>query len=163
MTGDIFENVHPGAIPFVRPQASEEPPQPEVSAELAGTWSFYEEFRRAHGLTHLPHPAPPEIALQEGTTLVIPLWLRNQTSASREFTLTVDAPAGWKVQTGTGKMIVSAKQVAAARVEITLPMLPESAPKKQEPQEITVRADSNGQNIGNVKLRVALRKRALPQ
>ncbi len=163
MTGDIFENIQADAIPFARPQVVPEPARPEVSAELAGTWSFYEEFRRAHGLTHLPHPEPPEIALQEGTTLVIPLWLRNQTAANREFTLTVDLPAGWKVQTGTGKVIVGAKQVAAARVEISLPALADPAAKKQDPQEVTVRADSNGQPIGTVKLKVALRKRALPQ
>jgi hypothetical protein len=131
--------------------------------ELAGTWSYYEEFRRAHGLTHLPHPEPPEIALQEGTTLVIPLWLRNQSAASREFALNVDLPAGWKVRSGGGKVMVGAKQVAAARVEISLPALPDPAPKKLDPQEVTVHTDSNGQSIGAVKLRVALRKRALPQ
>jgi hypothetical protein len=35
--------------------------------------------------------------------------------------------------------------------------------KKPEPQEISVHADSNGQSIGEIKLRVELRKRALPQ
>jgi hypothetical protein len=163
VTSDMFENIKLDAIPFARPQATPEPARPDLSLELAGTWSYYEEFRRAHGLTHLPHPEPPEIALQEGTTLVIPLWLRNQTAASRELMLTVDLPAGWKVQTGAGKVMVGAKQVAAARVEINLPSLADAATKKQEPQEVTVRADSNGQNIGTVKLRVALRKRTLPQ
>ena len=163
VTGDMFENIRADAIPFARPQTTAQPAQPDLSVGLAGTWSYYEEFRRAHGLTHLPYPEPPEIALQEGTTLVIPLWLRNQTAASREFTLTVDSPEGWKVQSGAGKVMVGAKQVAAARVEISLPALADPARKKQDPQEVTVRADSNGQNIGAVKLRVALRKRALPQ
>jgi hypothetical protein len=53
--------------------------------------------------------------------------------------------------------------VAAARVEISLPVLGNAAPKKPEAQEVTVRAQSNGQSIGVVKLRVELRKRALPQ
>ena len=163
VTGDMFENIRADAIPFPRQQAVAGPARPDLSVELAGIWSYYEEFRRAHGLADLPHPEPPEIALQEGTTLVIPLWLPNQTAASREISLTADLPANWKVQAGAGKVIVGAKQIAATRVEITLPMLAEPAPKKQEPQEITVRADSNGQNIGTVKLRVALRKRALPQ
>jgi LmbE family N-acetylglucosaminyl deacetylase len=163
VTGDMFENIRADAIPFGRPQAVVGPAWPDLSAQLAGVWSYYEEFRRAHGLTDLPHPEPPEIALQEGTALVIPLWLRNQTAASREISLTVDLPANWKVQADAGKVIVGAKQITATRVEITLPMLAEPAPKKQEPQEITVRADSNGQSIGSVKLRVALRKRALPQ
>jgi LmbE family N-acetylglucosaminyl deacetylase len=163
VTGDIFENITPGAIPFVSPDVPAGPARPEVAAELAGPWSFYGEFRRAHGLLHLPHPEPPEIALQEGSTLVIPLWIRNQTPASREITLSVELPAGWTVQSGAGKVAVAAKQVAAARVEISLPMLGDAAPKKQDPLEITVRAESNGQSIGIAKLRIELRKRALPQ
>jgi LmbE family N-acetylglucosaminyl deacetylase len=163
VTGDMFENIQADAIPFARPRAVPDPARPDLSVELAGAWSYYQEFRRAHDLMHLPHPEPPEIALQEGTTLMIPLWLRNQAAASREFTLTVDLPQGWKVQTGAGEMMVGAKQVAAARVEISLPMLSASASKKQDSQEVTVRTDSNGQPIGTVKLRVALRKRALPQ
>src|ERR1700719_3102235 len=50
VTGDIFENVKPGGIAFVRPNASPAPALPEVSVALAGPWSFYDEFRRAHGL-----------------------------------------------------------------------------------------------------------------
>jgi hypothetical protein len=42
-------------------------------------------------------------------------------------------------------------------------VLGDAAPKKPEAQEVTVRAESNGQSIGVVKLRVELRKRALPQ
>ena len=102
-SGDIFENVHADTIPFARPEAIAEPAQPEVSAGLAGTWSFYDEFRRAHGLTHLLHPEPPEIALQEGTTLVIPLWIRNRTAKTQEITLSAALPSGWTAESGTGK------------------------------------------------------------
>jgi LmbE family N-acetylglucosaminyl deacetylase len=163
VTGEIFENITHAAIPFGRSDVSHEPAQPEMAAELAGPWSFYAEFRRAHGLAHLPYPEPPEIALQEGTTLVIPLWICNQTPAIREFTLTAELPAGWTVQNGVGKFAVAARQVAAARIEISLPMLGDAAPKKPEAQEVTVRAESNGQIVGVVKFRVELRKRALPQ
>jgi len=162
-TGDIFQNIKPEAIPFVRPTVSPKPEPAELRLELAGPWSFYDDFRRAHGLTHLSHPEPPEIALQEGTTLVIPLWLRNETSTSKEITLIADLPTGWKLQSGTGKFVVGAKQVAAGRVEIELPELDDTALGKQELREVTVRAESNGQSIGAAKLRVELRKRALPQ
>jgi LmbE family N-acetylglucosaminyl deacetylase len=163
VTGDIFENITSGAIPFARPDIPAGPAPQELAVELAGPWSFYAEFRRAHGLAHLPHPEPPEIALQEGSTLVIPLWIRNQAPTSRLITLSVDLPPGWTVQSGAGKIAVGARQVAAARVEISLSMLGGAAPKKQDAQEITVHAESNGQSIGIVKLRVELRKRALPQ
>ena len=162
-TGDIFQNIKPEAIPFVRPTISPKPEPPGLYVELAGPWSFYDDFRRAHGLTHLWHPEPPEIALQAGTTLVIPLWLRNETRGPKEVTLIADLPTGWKLQSGAGKFVVAAKQVAAGRVEIELPQWDDTAHGKQELREVTVRAESNGQSIGAAKLRVELRKRALPQ
>ncbi len=131
--------------------------------ELGGPFSFYAEFRRAHGLTNLPHPEPPEIALQGHSTLVIPLWVRNRTVKTQEIALAATLPAGWTLQSGTGKFAVAAKQVAAARIEIFLPAVPENEVRKAEPQEISVHAESNGQPIGEIKLRVELRKRALPQ
>jgi LmbE family N-acetylglucosaminyl deacetylase len=163
VTGDIFEGITPGPIPFARPEFSPEPARPELSVELGGPWSFYAEFRRAHGLKDLPHPEPPEIALQGPGTLVIPLWIRSRTAKTQEITLSATLPAGWTAQSGIGKFTVAAKQVAAARVEVNLPALAENAAKKAELQEINVRAEANGQVIGEVKLRVELRKRALPQ
>jgi NAD(P)H-hydrate repair Nnr-like enzyme with NAD(P)H-hydrate epimerase domain len=94
---------------------------------------------------------------------VIPLWLWNETAAAQEVTLAVDLPAGWKVESGDGKFLVAAKQVAAARVEISLPVLNNSKETKQDAQEVTVHGSSNGKSIGTVKLRVELRKRALPE
>jgi len=163
VTGDLFDGLTPGAIPFARSDVSPEPALPNLSVELGGPYSFYAEFRRAHGLTNLPHPEPPEIALQAPGTLVIPLWVRNRTAKTQEVTLSVALPTGWTTQDGTGKFTVAAKQVAATRIEITLPALAENGAKKLEPQEISVHAESNGQSVGEIKLRVELRKRALPQ
>ena len=72
-------------------------------------------------------------------------------------------PAGWTALSGTGKFTLGAGQVAAARIEVNLPGLEENKAKKPEPQEISVHAESSGQSIGEIKLRVELRKRALPQ
>jgi LmbE family N-acetylglucosaminyl deacetylase len=163
LTGDIFEGITPGAIPFARPEIAPEPTRPDLSVELGGPWSFYAEFRRAHGLTNLPHPEPPEIALQGPGTLVIPLWIRNHAAKGQEVTLSVTLPTGWTAESGTGRFTVGAKQTVAARVEVNLPAPAEKPAKKAEPQEVTVHAEANGQAIGEVKLRVELRKRALPQ
>jgi hypothetical protein len=161
--GDIFEGITKEGIPFAKPEVSPEPARQALSVELGGPWSFYGEFRRAHGLTNLPHPEPPEMALQAPGTLVIPLWVRNRTAKSQEITLSTVLPAGWTAQSGTGKFTAAAKQVAAARLEVNLPALAENDAKKTAPQEVTVRAEANGQSIGEIKLRVELRKRALPQ
>jgi LmbE family N-acetylglucosaminyl deacetylase len=163
VTGDIFENVTPDAIPFARPAISAVAPREEVSVELAGPWSYYAEFRRLHGLEHLPHPEPPEIALQAETSLVIPLWLKNETPTAREVTVSVETPAGWKIENGTGKFALAPKQWAAGRIAIALPALTDGSKTKEEAREVTVRAESNGQSVGVVKLRVELRKRTLPE
>ncbi len=162
-TGDIFEGIKSGAIPFTRSEVSADPARPELSVELDGPWSFYAEFRRAHGLANLPHPEPPEIALQAPGTLVIPLWVRNRTAKKQEITFSATLPAGWVAQGGAGKFTVAAKQAAATRVEVNLPAGGDNEAKNTKPQEITVHAESDGQSIGEIKLRVALRKRALPQ
>jgi hypothetical protein len=161
-TGDVFENITSKPISFSPPEFAPEPQRPELALELAGPWSFYGEFRREHGLNHLPHPEPPEIALQAGTTLVVPLWIRNQTSSPQEITLSADLPAGWTLQSGAGNFSIGAEQTAAARIEVSLPASTDGV-KRNELQEVTVRGESGGQSIGVVKLRVALRKRALPQ
>jgi LmbE family N-acetylglucosaminyl deacetylase len=162
--GDVFENVKTGeAIPFSPPKRAPETNTSGVSAELAGPWSFYDEFRRAHGLTSLPHPEPPEIAVQAEGVLIVSLWLRNETGDVREIALTAHLPAGWTVQSGIGNFALAPKQVAAGRVEIKLPPLAAADKKKPEPQDVTIRAESKGIVVGSVKLRVALRKRALPQ
>jgi hypothetical protein len=163
VAGDIFEGITPGAIAFTRSPIPAGPERADLAVELAGPWGFYAEFRRAHGLENLPHPEPLEIALQAGTTLVIPLWLRNETATAQEITLTVDLPAGWKVESGNGKFQVAAKQMAASRVEIGLPALGDGKETKQDAQEVTVHGAANGKSIGTVKLRVELRKRALPE
>ena len=163
LTGDVFDGVTPGAIPFARSDVSPEPARPDLSVELGGPWSFYSEFRRAHGLASLPHPEPPEIALQVPGTLVIPLWVRNRTAKTQEITVSAVLPAGWTALSGTGKFTLGAGQVAAARIEVNLPGLEENKAQKPEPQEISIHAESSAQSIGEIKLRVELRKRALPQ
>ncbi len=163
VSGPVFENITAEAVPFQREAFSTQPVGKELSVELAGPWKFYADFRQEHGLGHLPHPEPPEIALQAGTSLVIPLWVHNPTGASREVILAADLPAGWTVASGAGKFTVAAKQTTAARIEINLPAFADPKASKQEAREVTVRAESNGQNVGDVKLRVELRKRALPE
>jgi LmbE family N-acetylglucosaminyl deacetylase len=161
--GDIFEGITPGGIAFARPQITATQVRSEISIELARPWSFYADFRRAHSLENLPHPEPPEIALQAPGTLIIPLWLRNETASAQDVTLSVDLPSGWKVQSGAGKFKIAPKQVAGARIEIELPAMNVADAKKQDAQEVVVRGEANGQPIGTAKLHVELRKKALPE
>ncbi|HZC65807.1 MAG TPA: PIG-L family deacetylase [Candidatus Dormibacteraeota bacterium] len=167
ITGDIFEGVTSTEIPFMPVERMAEPNSGEgISVELAGTWGFYAAFRRAHAL-QLPHPEPPEIALQYGTVLVIPLWVHNPSAKAQQISLNANLPAGWTASSGTGDVTVGAQQTAATRIEINLPAAPDakaaSEPAKKESQEVSVTAESNGKPVGTIRLRVELRKRALPE
>jgi LmbE family N-acetylglucosaminyl deacetylase len=162
-TDPIFSGIESGAIPFRRAAFSVEAPKGDVAVTLAGPWSFYDEFRAAHGLTHLPHPEPPEIALQEGTTLIVPLWVRNSTAEAREITLSTELPQGWSVTSGAGTVKVGANQTAGTRVEITLGTLKDKAKGRDAAQAITVKAESGGKSVGEVVMKVELRKKALPE
>jgi LmbE family N-acetylglucosaminyl deacetylase len=162
-TDPIFSGIESGAIPYRRAAFSVEAPKGDVAVTLAGPWSFYDEFRAAHGLTHLPHPEPPEIALQEGTTLIVPLWVRNSTGEAREIALSAELPQGWTVSNGTGTVKVGAHQTAGTRVEIALGMLKDAPKGKSGAQAVTVKAESGGKSVGEVVMKVELRKKALPE
>ena len=167
VTGDIFEGITAGAIPFARPvigaNASADSGRTGVSVELGGPWSFYADFRVAHGLGHLPHPEPPEIALQAPGSLLIPLWLRNQTASPVEIILNAKLPGGWSVASGEGKYSIPPYQVVAARVEINFPAVAENKPKNAELEEVAIQGTSGAQSVGVAKVRVERRKKALPQ
>jgi LmbE family N-acetylglucosaminyl deacetylase len=163
VTGDLFENISstplPAATHATRPAAN----AADVSVELGGPWSFYQEFRREHGTEHIPQIATPESAVQAGGSMYVPLWLHNPTDTARDITLTATVPQGWTVQTGAATFSVRANDTEATRVEIAVPELPGTLTTSAEISEVTVTATSNGKTVGVIKLHVQLRKRALPQ
>ena len=93
----------------------------------------------------------------------IPIWLRNPTNATQELKLTAKVPNGWMVNNGADLYSVRAGEAIAATIEIAVPQLPASETESKEISEVSVTAESKGQNIGTIKLRVQLRLHALPQ
>ena len=157
VTSDVFEGVGSGDIAFVQPAEGTVEPQSELSAKLAGPWGFYEAFRRAHAL-HLPQPAVPEIAIASGTTLQIPIVLRNHTAVPRQLTLSVTAPEGWTVQTGAANYTLPAGEELPVQVTLDSPKAVAKAT-----DEIICRAEADGQTIGTITLHVRRRAGGLPQ
>ncbi len=158
VTGDVFEGVTAGGIGFA--PGTERPRElaPGISVELAGPWGFYDTFRRAHGLQHLPQAAVPEIAIQSGATLLIPLLLRNNTTASKEITLSLTAPEGWATQSGSTNYTLRASDQLPVQLTIDSPKTPEG-----KLDDIVCRAESDGQTVSTIKLRVRRRSGGLPQ
>src|SRR6202035_1964036 len=114
-------------------------------------------------LERLPQLDIPEIAVAAGGVLEIPIWLRNLTNAMRDIKLTAAVPNGWTVKTGADTYSIRPGEDDAATIEIGVPQLPASETKSKEISDVLVSAESGGQNMGTIKLRVQLRAHALPQ
>ena len=165
-TDDVFTNIKAGAeirvAPASRPSEHDSPQRNEIV--LGGPWEFYEQFRAAHGLANLRTAIMPEIGVQTGSTLLVPLDIRHaDASQAMKVNLKVEAPSGWKVVSGQGEFALPAETSTALRVEIETPALSAEELKKTVPQVVTVHAEAEGHSIGEVKLRVLLRSHALPQ
>jgi LmbE family N-acetylglucosaminyl deacetylase len=158
VTGDIFEGITPGAIPFARIEGYRSERREGVSLELGGPWSFYQDFRRAHDLDSLPLATTPEIGLEAGKPLLIPLRIENGGAEPRDVMLSVALPAGWSEQSGSGRYTVPAGQFVPVQVNV----MP-SGKASDELYEVVCKIEANGATSGSVRLRVKLRPHALPQ
>src|ERR1700730_12590254 len=84
-TGDILESVSPGAIRFAPVRGFQAAAHGGLSFELGGPWHFYRDFWKAHNIEHLAQLLPkPEVSMQAGATLHVPLLLRNDTPEPTE-------------------------------------------------------------------------------
>src|SRR5262249_8407583 len=74
-----------------------------IDLRIGGPWDFYQDFRKRHNLEGLPQATSPEIAVKSGTTLMIPLIMEHSAvTGSSALKITVDAPQGWRVESGAG-------------------------------------------------------------
>ena len=99
-TGDLFQGITPGPIPFV-PVTPLPTTRRRSALELGGPWYYYQEFWRAHALEHLRNLLPvPEMALPpQVNTLRVPLLIRNDAREIQEVTLASVLPEGWSDRT----------------------------------------------------------------
>ncbi len=120
--------------------------------------TIYRLFWQAHGLDSLDALVPPEISLTAGSKLSIPLIVDNPLSTPIDVNITVRAPDGWKVLPLAPAHISAQKHRYYLRVQATSPadVLPGW-------QDFTVTAESGGNTIGTVPLRVQLSNWAFPQ
>jgi hypothetical protein len=157
-TGDVFEGIQPQPLPFDRLPAPNPKVHTGLSMEIGGPWNFYEDFRAAHDLTELPKAEVPEIAVAAGSTLQLPVILRNDDKDAAEVLLSVTLPDGWALKNPMPHYKLAPGEMFPVEVELTTP------PKKSDQiSELTCRAEVAGHEIGTVKLRVRLSGGGLPQ
>ncbi len=149
-TGDIFEGLTPGPIPY-HASAGYQPQQHEgVSVELGGPYLFYQRFWKAHGLEHLASLYPPEAGVGAGMEVSVPVVIRNDTDSAQKVSLTVEAPSGWKEESGSAVYPVAAHDTYPIRAILV-------APDGNRPawQEIHFKAAASGETASSVVLRVS--------
>ncbi|HVO64677.1 MAG TPA: PIG-L family deacetylase [Terriglobales bacterium] len=156
-TGDIFEGVTPTPVPYTRARGYE-PPPPALALELGGPWAFYREFWPAHNIEHLAKLYSPEVQVTPGESLWVPLLIRNGTDSTKQVTLHWTLPPGWTQKPDDTVYTVAAQDAYQVQLTIT-----SSAPQKNTWQNLTWTAESNGQNVGSVTLRVDVASNGLPQ
>jgi len=150
VTGDVFEGIAPGAVPFVRAPGYQPQTREGLSLELGEPWSFYQEFWKAHGIEHLAQLLPvPEVAIGFGSALHVPLFIHNATGNPEEVSVTVSLPNGWTEETGSARYSVGAQDACPVQAVLNAP-----ASGKLGWQEITWNAEAGGRQIGSIKLRV---------
>ncbi|MGH9497689.1 MAG: NEW3 domain-containing protein [Terriglobales bacterium] len=99
----------------------------------------------------------PEIAINHGQALQIPLMVRNTASAAQTITLSVTAPQGWTVQDFTASFSLAAGESSPVLVQVMTP------PTDTNTGQVKCQAERNHQTIGEVELHVKLRAGGLPQ
>jgi LmbE family N-acetylglucosaminyl deacetylase len=158
-TGDIFEGVRPARILFVPVHGYQPEAHEGLSLELSGPWQFYRDFWKAHNVEHLAQLLPtPEVSIQAGATLHIPLLIRNDSSEPVEVTVIADLPENFTERSGRYRYPVAPHGVYPIEAAVVTPS------KAQEWLTISWKAEAKGKTLPPVKLRVKITSEGgLPQ
>jgi LmbE family N-acetylglucosaminyl deacetylase len=156
-TSDIFEAITPAPIAYVRARGYEPPPI-GVTVELGGPWAFYQQFWPAHNIEHLAGLYSSEAQVAPGDSLWVPLLINNHTDSAKQVTLRASLPSGWTQKPEA--TIYTVEPHDSYPLQLTL--LPSEA-RKGTWQTLTWTAESAGQKIGSVTLRVNVAGNGLPQ
>jgi LmbE family N-acetylglucosaminyl deacetylase len=156
-TADIFEGITSAPISYARARGYE-PPAPGLVLELGGPWAFYRAFWRAHNIEHLADLYSPEAQVAPGESLWVPLLIRNDTDSPKQVSLRSTLPEGWRQKPDFTICTVAAHDSYPVQLTIL-----SSASHKGIWQNLTWNAESDGQKIGTVNLRVNVAGNGLPQ
>jgi LmbE family N-acetylglucosaminyl deacetylase len=151
-TGDVFEGVTGAPLEFKPAPGFQPDTETGLSLSLGGPWGFYREFWKAHNLNHLAALLPvPEVGIQFGNVVNVPLLIHNATSTSVKVSVTATVPAGWTSRLAYDVYPLEPGETYPVQVSFR-------APDSGDPKwhEITWRAESQGSQIGAVTMRIYL-------
>ncbi len=164
VTGDLFENVVPGPIPF-KPVRGYRPIKnlPDYSIELGGGWAFYKNFWPAHNLKLMPDLLQPEIGVNSGQNFPVTLLLHNNTGKEAVFELNIQIPPGWAVDSSSAlfahhhlkenNFIIAAHDSYPLLTRLVAPVF-----KIAKWQNVTWSVRVGGKPVGSVTLKLYVRR-----
>ena len=156
--GDVFEGVQPQPLAFDRLPSASPKSHTGLSVDLGGPWNFYDEFFAAHDLTDLPKAPTPEISVAAGTTLQLPVIVRDDTKDPAEVTLSMTLPEGYSLKSPLPHYKLAPGDAFPIEIEITTPNK-----KSDQISELSCHGQIGNHEFGVVKLRVKLASGGLPQ
>jgi LmbE family N-acetylglucosaminyl deacetylase len=158
-TGDVFEGVTAASIPFAPARGYHPESRSGLSLELGGPWAFYREFWKAHSIEHLAALLRvPEVSVQRGETLHLPLLIHNDTAEPKQVSLTCTLPEDWTERQGSARYPVRPHETYPVETLLVAPL-----GKSPEWQEVRWKAESDGGTIGVITVRVHQASGGLPQ
>ena len=160
VTGDVFENIAPGKIPFARVRGYEPAAVTGFTFEIGDPWRFYSLFWKAHNLDTLANLIPvPEATPDEHGRLTLDFLACNHGTANAEIAIAPNLPPGWMVQPGAMSYPVRAGECYPVQSQITVPHA-----EKAHWEQLTWTATSASRQAGSVTVRVFVGKNGgLPQ
>jgi len=156
-TSDVFEGITAAPIAYAKARGYT-PLPPGLALELGGPWAFYRAFWPAHNIGDLADLYSAEAQVAPGDTLWVPLLIRNDTDTPKRVTLHSKLPAGWSEKPDATVYTVAAHDAYPIQLKVT-----PSADHKGTWQTVSWSAESEGQNLGPVSLRVNVAGNGLPQ
>jgi LmbE family N-acetylglucosaminyl deacetylase len=157
-TDDVFQGIQPCAIPFVPMKGYLPHKGNGLALELGGAFVYYREFWRAHEIEHIGSIVEPEVMINTGGYLHIPLLLRNDTSDSIKVKLRAEYPDGWSEVAGAAIYILAPGEAYPVQTFFFAPN-----ELRKEVQEIVWTATVKDTIVGSVKMNVYLSEWTLPQ
>lgn len=156
--GEVFEGIDTKICDFHQVRGFKPQQRQGVTLELGGVFAFYREFWQAHEIEHIGPLVEPEIMINNGGYLHIPLLIRNDTSDSICVELTSKFPDGWSEVAGTARYRLAPTEVYPVQTFFFAPN-----ELRKEAQEIIWSAALNTKIIGSVNMKVYLNDWTLPQ
>jgi LmbE family N-acetylglucosaminyl deacetylase len=157
-TADLFAGVSAAALPYRAAPGYIAPKLTTPTLELGGPWRFYTAFWQAHGLETLPGLIAPEIMAKPANRFVIPLIVQNPTNSALPVNLSVELPEGWTfIRQPSSPFTVESQSEHSYIFEA------KTASASTVWKFITIKAESAGQIIGTLRIRVELDPGAMPE